>query len=130
VTVLRTSDRRYGRSPLFAVFATIFIDLVGLSILIPVFPVLIGTAASQQYRVTPLSWTPSQGLIMLGWLQAIYPLCMFLAAPVLGQLSDRVGRRPVLALSLAGTAIGYAIFAIGISTKNSRRSFWGGASTG
>jgi MFS transporter, DHA1 family, tetracycline resistance protein len=53
----------------------------------------------------------------LGWLQATYPFCTFIAAPILGQLSDRFGRRPVLALSIAGTAIGYIIFALGINAK-------------
>ena len=125
-----TLEAPKGRSPLLAIFLTIFIDLVGFSILIPVFPLLIGTASSQAFRVTPLSWSPSTGLIMLGWLQAIYPLCIFLAAPILGQLSDRVGRRPVLALSIAGTSIGYIIFAIGISTKNLPLLFFGRALDG
>ncbi|MBV5267189.1 MAG: MFS transporter, partial [Burkholderiaceae bacterium] len=70
------------------------------------------------FRVTPDGWSFTQGMIMLGWLQAIYPFCMFIAAPILGQLSDRHGRRPVLALSIFGTAIGYVLFAIGISTGN------------
>jgi DHA1 family tetracycline resistance protein-like MFS transporter len=55
---------------------------------------------------------------MLGWLQAVYPFCTFIASPILGQLSDRHGRRPVLAISIFGTAIGYVLFAIGISTAN------------
>jgi MFS transporter, DHA1 family, tetracycline resistance protein len=125
-----TLETPKGRSPLLAIFLTIFIDLIGFSILIPVFPLLIGTAQSQAYRVTPLSWSPASGLIMLGWLQAIYPLCIFLAAPILGQLSDRVGRRPVLALSIAGTSIGYIIFAVGISTKNLPLLFFGRALDG
>ena len=105
------------RNPLLALFFTIFIDLVGFSILIPVFPLLIDPRPDAPFRVTPLGWSPTTGLIMLGWLQAVYPLCIFLAAPVLGQLSDRIGRRPVLALSIAGTSAGYLIFAYGISHK-------------
>ena len=104
------------RSPLLAVFTTVFIDLLGFGILIPVFPQLISIGSP--FRVTPEHWTYGQGLIMLGWLQATYPLCIFLAAPVLGQLSDRLGRRPVLAMSIAGTSFGYVLFAIGIVTKN------------
>ena len=106
------------RSPIMSLFFTIFIDLVGFSILIPVFPLLIDPRSDAPFRVTPLDWSPRTGLIMLGWLQAVYPLCIFLAAPVLGQLSDRVGRRPVLALSIAGTSVGYLIFAVGISAKH------------
>ena len=103
------------KNPLLAIFTTVFIDLLGFGILIPVFPLLI---TDGPFRVTPDSWSFTQGMIMLGWLQAIYPFCMFIAAPILGQLSDRHGRRPVLALSIFGTAIGYVLFAIGISTGN------------
>jgi DHA1 family tetracycline resistance protein-like MFS transporter len=104
------------KNPLLAVFTTIFIDMVGFGILIPVFPLLISPGSP--FRVTPDTWSFTQGMIMLGWLQAIYPFCTFIASPILGQLSDRHGRRPVLALSIFGTAIGYAVFAIGISTLN------------
>lgn len=104
------------RHPLMPIFSTIFIDLLGFGILIPVFPLLISPGSP--FRVTPETWSFTQGLIMLGWLQAIYPFCTFIAAPILGQLSDRHGRRPVLALSIFGTAVGYVLFAIGISTAN------------
>jgi DHA1 family tetracycline resistance protein-like MFS transporter len=111
-----STKRGSGRNPLLAIFTTVFIDLLGFGILIPVFPLLISPGSS--FRITPDSWSFTQGLIMLGWLQAIFPFCIFLAAPILGQLSDRLGRRPVLALSIFGTSIGYALFAIGIVTKN------------
>lgn len=56
--------------------------------------------------------------MIYGLLTAAYPMMSFLAAPILGQLSDRYGRRRVLAVCLSGTAIGYALFAIAILTKN------------
>lgn len=104
------------RKPLLAIFSTVFIDLLGFSILIPVFPLLISPGSP--FRVTPEAWSFTKGLIMLGWLQGVYPMCIFLAAPILGQLSDRHGRRPVLALSIFGTSVGYFLFALGISTAN------------
>ena len=104
------------KNPLLAIFTTVFIDLVGFGILIPVFPLLI--AEQSPFRVTPDGWSFTQGLIMLGWLQAVYPFCTFIASPILGQLSDRFGRKPVLAISIFGTSIGYVLFAIGISTAN------------
>jgi len=115
-------------NPIFPVFLTVFIDLVGFSILIPVFPLLISPGSP--FKVTPDSWSFKEGLIMLGFLQAVYPLCTFVAAPILGQLSDRFGRRPVLAFSIAGTAIGYAIFAIGISALSLPLLFIGRAIDG
>jgi MFS transporter, DHA1 family, tetracycline resistance protein len=122
--------RAKGRNPLLAIFSTVFIDLIGFSILIPVFPLLIDPTPGAPFRVTPAGWSPQTSLIMLGWLQAIYPFCIFLAAPILGQLSDRFGRRPILALSIAGTSVGYVIFAIGILTKNLPLLFFGRALDG
>lgn len=53
----------------------------------------------------------------LGFHISIYAVCQFIAAPILGALSDRFGRRPVLLLSLLGSAAGYLIFAIGGSLR-------------
>lgn len=114
-------------NPIFPVFLTVFIDLVGFSILIPIFPLLIGDTP---FKVTPDSWSYQQGLIMLGFLQAVYPFCTFIAAPILGQLSDRFGRRPVLAFSIAGTALGYVIFAFGIHATSIPLLFLGRALDG
>jgi DHA1 family tetracycline resistance protein-like MFS transporter len=66
----------------------------------------------------PHSFTLGQGYIIFGFLVAIYPLMQFIAAPILGQLSDKFGRKKILAVSLAGTFIAYALFAVGILLKN------------
>lgn len=110
------------RSPLAAVFTTIFIDLLGVGILIPVMPLLVSPG---EYRITPDYWSIKSGFILLGWLTASYPLAQFFAAPILGQFSDRHGRKKVLAWSIFGTAVGYAIFAYGILTKNISLLFLG-----
>ena len=88
---------------MLAIFSTVFLDMLGFGILIPVYPLLI--SPNSPFRVTPESWSFTDGLIMLGWLQGVFPLFIFLAAPILGQLSDRFGRRPVLAFSIFGTAV-------------------------
>lgn len=102
--------------------------MLGFGILIPVYPLLISDGSP--FRVTPEGWSFTQGLVMLGWLQGIFPFFIFIAAPILGQLSDRYGRRPVLAISIFGTAVGYVIFAIGISTASIPLLFIGRALDG
>ncbi len=102
-------------TPLIAIFITICIDMIGLGVLIPVFPLLV---LPGPYKITPDSWSLSSGFILMGWLSATYPIAQFLCSPILGQLSDRYGRKIILTLSITGTCISYILFAIGIITKN------------
>lgn len=99
------------------VLLTIFLDVLGVGILIPIIPQLLANPMSAYYLL-PAGWTFKDGLVLLGWLLAIYPFMQFLATPILGQLSDRFGRKPVLGFSIFGTAVGYVLFAIGIITHN------------
>ncbi len=99
------------------VILTIFLDILGVGILIPIIPQLLANPRSPYYLL-PAGWDFKGGLILLGWLLAIYPFMQFLATPILGQLSDRFGRKPVLGFSIFGTAVGYVLFAIGILTRN------------
>lgn len=82
-------------SPLLLIFLTVFIDMVGFGIVIPVLPLY-----AEHFHATPFQ---------IGWLTGIYSGMQILFTPLLGKLSDRVGRRPVLIASLAGTAIGFLI---------------------
>ncbi len=107
---------RFKSSPLIPLFLTIFIDMLGIGILIPVFPLLV--LPNSPDVIMPAGWTIQQGFILLGWLSAAYPLAQFFAAPVLGQLADRFGRKKILALSVAGTMVGYILFAFGIALHN------------
>lgn len=99
-----------------AVLMTVFLDVMGLGILIPLLPVLVNP--HNPASVVGPWWSDKSAFIMLGWLTASFAIAQFLASPILGQLSDKFGRKKVLAVSVSGTAIGYAIFAIGILTKN------------
>jgi MFS transporter, DHA1 family, tetracycline resistance protein len=82
---------------LLLVFLVVFIDLMGFGIVIPLLPLY-----AKSYHPTPQ---------VFGLLMATYSLMQFLFAPILGRLSDRFGRRPVLLISLAGTVAAYLLFA-------------------
>ena len=85
------------RSPLFVIFITVFIDLIGFGIVIPVLPYYTeGTIFNATPRTVAL-------------LFASYSVMQLIFSPILGRLSDKYGRRPVLLLSLIGTGIGFLI---------------------
>lgn len=110
-------DEKRKKKILLVIIFTIFVDILGVGILIPVFPLLLGDPTSPYYLLNSAMGV-SQGYIMLGFLSAIFPVMVFFMAPIFGELSDKYGRKKVLAFSLAGTALSYALFAIGIMTKN------------
>lgn len=99
------------------IFFTVFIDLVGFGILIPIIPLLLADPNSSEYLL-PRNLSVKQGYILLGLLVAVFSLGQFLAAPVLGQLSDIYGRKKIMAISIFGTAVSYVLFAIGIIEHN------------
>ncbi|HEV2736833.1 MAG TPA: MFS transporter, partial [Longimicrobiaceae bacterium] len=86
------------RSPLAVVFLTVFLDLVGFGIVIPLLPLY-----AERFGAGPVGVT---------WLVAVYSLMQLLFAPWWGSLSDRVGRRPVLLVGLFGSAASYLLFGL------------------
>lgn len=84
-------------------FTTVFITGMSFSIIMPIIPFL----------VHPYVSNANQQAIVVTLLFSIYALCLFLAAPGLGFLSDYFGRKPLLLICIAGTAIGYFILGIG-----------------
>ena len=101
---------------LYFLFFTIFIDMLGIGILIPVVPQLLGEPNSLYYLLSPDQ--KDLGYILLGLLMTSYPLALFFASPILGALSDKYGRKPILVISIIGTALSYFVFAYAIFTKN------------
>jgi DHA1 family tetracycline resistance protein-like MFS transporter len=92
-------------------YVVVFIGFVGYSLMITVFtPLLLGDGGG---LVSAQSSTSTRTLI-LGGLLALYPLAQFFGAPVLGSLSDRFGRRPVLLISLVASAVFYALMALAL----------------
>ncbi|HEX8990509.1 MAG TPA: MFS transporter [Anaerolineales bacterium] len=77
------------------IIVIVLVDLMGLSIIVPLLPLF-----AARFGATPLT---------VGVLQASYPLMQFLGAPVLGRLSDRFGRKPVLLVSQLGTLAGFIL---------------------
>ncbi len=84
-------------SPIFVVWLIVFIDLVGFGIIIPLGP----------YYASQIGASATE----VGILMAIYSLMQFLFSPFWGKLSDRVGRRPILLMSLMGSSLSYLFFA-------------------
>ncbi len=87
---------------LFGLIA-VFLCGLGFSIIAPVVPFL----------VQPYTSNPGEQAIVVTLLTSVYAVCVFFAAPALGALSDKYGRRPLLLLCLLGSAIGYLVFGIG-----------------
>jgi MFS family permease len=92
----RTADKK----ALLVIFLTVFIDLLGFGMVIPLLPVYARLFTSDES-----GW-------MIGALMASFSAMQFLFAPVWGRLSDRLGRRPILMLGLAGSSIFYTVFGL------------------
>ena len=84
--------------PLAIIFLTIFVNLVGFGIIIPLLPFY-----AQTFGASPL---------VIGLLFASFSVSQLVAAPILGDLSDRWGRRPVLIFSLLGTVVSFVMLAL------------------
>ena len=107
-------SEEHKKSSLFTLVLIAFVDLLGLSIVIPILgPMLVGNNAVLLTNLSNETRT-----IILGLLLASYPIMQFFGAPILGALSDRHGRKNMLLVTEIGAIIGYVIFAIGIMMGN------------
>jgi len=79
------------------IIVTVLIDVIGVGIVIPVMPYFVQSIGASPFVITMLF--------------AVFSLCSFISAPILGALSDRFGRRPALIASIASTAVGWFVFA-------------------
>src|ERR1700758_317216 len=89
------------KSPLATILLVVFVDLIGFGMIIPILPLYAKSFQAAEWQI--------------GLLLACYSFMQFLASPVLGYISDRIGRKPVLLVSLIGSAIGYAVMASAVS---------------
>jgi MFS transporter, DHA1 family, tetracycline resistance protein len=83
---------------LLIIFGVVLVNMMALGIVVPLMPYLAGKVGASEFEI--------------GLLIASYPLAQLVGAPVLGRLSDRYGRKPVLIVSILGTAVGFAILAL------------------
>ncbi len=81
----------------FVILFTVFVDIIGVGIVIPILPFYVGSFGASALTIT--------------FLFSAFAFCAFLSSPFLGALSDRVGRRPVLIVSIFSTAVGWFVFA-------------------
>ncbi|MEO7297706.1 MAG: MFS transporter [Verrucomicrobiota bacterium] len=94
---------------LLIIFLTVFIDLVGFGLILPLLPIF-----SKNFGASGF---------VIGGIMASYSLMQFIFSPIWGRLSDRIGRRPVLLGSMACASISYAIFAYGCGLQN-EKALW------
>ncbi len=95
-------EDKFFTKPIAIIFITVFIDLIGFGIVIPALPFYV---EGELFQATPFE---------IGMLFASYSAMQFVFAPILGGLSDKYGRRPILFFSLLGSAVGYLF--IGFAT--------------
>lgn len=98
-TTTNNSDKLFT-PPMIIILVTVFIDLIGFGMVIPILPFY---AETSPYNATPFQ---------IGLLFSIYSWMQFFFSPILGRLSDRYGRRPILLISLVGSAVGYYVIGI------------------
>lgn len=92
----------YKRS-LTLIFVTLLVDVIGIGIIIPILPDLLKTLGD---------YTTSEAAAMGGWMVVAFALPQFLFSPIMGGLSDKFGRRPVLIIALLGLGIDFVIHAV------------------
>lgn len=100
-----------------AIFLTVFMDLLGFGIVIPILPLYAESIAahgetSWMHATTGWMHLQDAGAFWAGIVFISFSVMQFLATPVLGRISDKVGRKPVLWLSLMGSAVGYVMMAL------------------
>jgi DHA1 family tetracycline resistance protein-like MFS transporter len=87
-----------GRNRLLTIFLVVFVDLLGFSLILPLLPYY-----AEEYGASEIT---------IGLLTASYAAAQLIGAPILGRLSDQYGRRPVLLVSIAGTAFGFLLLGL------------------
>jgi len=86
------------KGALFSIFLIVLVDFLGFGLIIPLLPFYVPDYQHNPFKVT--------------FLFSIYSICQFIGAPILGSMSDRYGRRPILIFSQIGSAVGYVLLGV------------------
>ncbi|WP_136634956.1 MFS transporter [Pseudooceanicola onchidii] len=103
MTPVSTASAPAPRSAVVFVFVTVLIDMIGVGLIFPVMPALLQDVGHMDL---------SQASVIGGWMFAAFSLAQFLAGPLVGNLSDAYGRRPLLLLAIGGLALDYVLSAL------------------
>ncbi len=95
-----------SKAPLLIIFLTVFIDLIGFGIVMPLLPIY-----AKRFGTDAHGW-------QIGLLMASFSAMQFIFSPLWGRLSDRIGRRPVLMVGLAGSVVFYALFGVATTMES------------
>ncbi|MDR3679755.1 MAG: MFS transporter [Flavipsychrobacter sp.] len=94
---MRSNNYKFG-----IIIAVVLLNSIGMSVVLPLLPFIVG------------KYLPAQRVVIgMGALLSVFAACTFFAAPILGALSDRYGRKNILIISLLGSVVGYVLFGIG-----------------
>jgi DHA1 family tetracycline resistance protein-like MFS transporter len=107
-------EQKKKRNPILSIFITVFIDMLGVGIIIPIFAPLI---IQNDLGIVPADLSNEDRMIIYGFLAATFSIFQFFGAPILGALADRHGRKRVLNFTLVGTFVGYLLFAGAVHLK-------------
>lgn len=103
-----------NRHVLIILFFTLLLDSIGFGMVIPIVPVLFTDPSSPSFLLT--GFTVSQQYLVAGAVNAVFGFMQFLAAPLLGELSDAYGRKRLLIIGVAVLAMSQLLFGLGVAT--------------
>jgi MFS transporter, DHA1 family, tetracycline resistance protein len=100
------------RRVLLVLFGTLLIDMIGLGMVFPIIPILFTDSSSPSFLLG--GYSPSAQFFLAGAITALWGLMQFLAAPILGELSDAYGRKKLLVFGVGTLAVSQALFGFGV----------------